>query len=327
MRPTDVIRKYAENPILTAKDVPFPATLAYNCGACKVGQRYALAFRVDYYKDDGTPDRMKWPRILNIGLAWSDDGFHFKPEARPILEATEEECNQTYDPRLSVIDGRYYLCYAADTPFGIRSGLAVSDDLHRWERIYLSEPDNRNAVIFPERVNGLITRLDRPFARGYTKNRPFDIWMSQSPDGRFWGNHKLVLSAKNNEWSNDKIGPATPPIKTPQGWLALYHGVSVDSNHPGCGWEGWWNKTYSAGVMLLDLHEPWKIIGRCKEPVLIPDKPYELEAGGGLRPNVVFPGGLIAEPDGTCKIYWGAADTVVAVGTAKIQDLVDLCTK
>jgi len=321
----DVITKHPGNPVLTRDDVPYPAMLAYNCGACKADGRYALTFRVDQYIDNGKPNKMHWDKVLKIGLAWSDDGFHFEVEPQPILEATEEECGSAYDPRITKVDDTYYLCYATDTPLGIRSGLATSDDLKTWTRIYLSEPDNRNAVIFPERIDGCLVRLDRPFARGYASHRAYDLWLSRSPDGVHWGQHKLILTAEENPWSNDKIGPGTPPIRTDAGWLALYHGVTLDKSRTGCGWEGNWKKVYNAGAILLDLDEPHKVIGISKEPVLSPDQPYETPEGGGMRPNVVFPGGLVAEPDGTCKIYWGAADTVVAAGTAKIQNLIDLC--
>ncbi|MFB3892425.1 MAG: glycoside hydrolase family 130 protein [Phycisphaerae bacterium] len=330
MPTSPIIRKHEGNPIITAAGLPFEGTIAYNCGACRFHGRYLMLFRVDVHRYDNAADaRMHiWPPKsfdLKIARAWSDDGVHFKIDPEPALTAEGDEPN-VYDPRIQVVDGKLYLAYASDTPYGIRSGLAVSDDAVHFKRLYLSEPDNRNAVLFPERIGGLLTRLDRPFARSYASQRPYDIWLSQSPDGVFWGRHKLVLPAQKNPWSNDKIGPATPPIRTKQGWLALYHGVTLDPNRPGCGWSGTWSKLYRAGVMLLDLDEPHRIIGISKEPVLVPDQPYELPAGGGMRPDVVFPGGLVEEPDGTCKIYWGAADTTVAVGTASVSDLVALCT-
>ncbi|MBN1674001.1 MAG: glycoside hydrolase family 130 protein [Kiritimatiellae bacterium] len=323
--PTDLILKHPGNPILTKEDVPYPCANAYNCGACKADGRYALLFRVDRRWEEGPPEKPRKRAECKIGLAWSDDGIHFTAEPHPVLTANEEEFDRVYDPRVTRVDDQYYMCYATETPWGIHSGMAVSKDLKKWERVYVSEPDNRNAVIFPERIDGKLVRLDRPFARKYAASRPYDMWLSVSPDGVHWGGHKLVLAAADNPWSNDKIGPGTPPIRTEHGWLALYHGVSLDDNRPGCGWEGNWKKLYEAAPILLDLEQPHKIIGIGKKPALVPDQVYERPEGGGMRPNVVFPGGLIAEPDGTCKIYWGAADTVVAVGTAKIQDLVDVC--
>lgn len=322
MKPTDVITKYENNPIITAENVPYSATLAYNCGACRFRGRYLLLFRVDYYEKGFK----KCKAVKNIAQAWSDDGFTFSIQDHPVLEAEEEEFDSVYDPRITAIDDELYLCYATDTPYGIRLGIAKSDYGRRYERIYLSEPDNRNAVMFPERIDGCLVRLDRPFARIYRASRPYDIWLSRSRDGRYWGDHKLVLAAEDNEWSNDKIGPATPPIRTDSGWLCLYHGVTVNESRTGCGWEGTWKKTYQAGVMLLDPEQPHRIIGRSKEPVLVPDRPYETEEGNGMRPNVVFPGGLVPNDDGTCMVYWGGADTVVCAGTADIQDLIDMCT-
>src|SRR5690606_32464015 len=125
----------------------------------------------------------------------------------------------------------------------------------------LSAPDNRNMVLFPEKIGGKYCRLDRPmpvYSRG--KDR-FDVWFSDSPDLRYWGNHRLVLGVEQVPFANDKLGPAAPPVRTPQGWLTTFHAVDRDESRGKNGWEKAWKKRYTAGIMLLDLEEPWKVIG------------------------------------------------------------------
>jgi beta-1,4-mannooligosaccharide/beta-1,4-mannosyl-N-acetylglucosamine phosphorylase len=185
-------------------------------------------------------------------------------------------------------------------------------------------PDNRNTGLFPERVGGYFVRLDRPFPV-YSRTQPerFDIWLSQSPDLRFWGDSRLVLAVEDVPFANRKIGPGAPPIKTPKGWLALFHAVDFDPSRGKNGWEPRWQKRYTAGIMLLDLEDPAKVIGMSKTPLLAPEAPYEVSAG--FRNNVIFPGGMVLEDDGEVKIYYGAADTVTCLATADLDDLLRLC--
>ena len=227
------------------------------------------------------------------------------------------------DPRLTVLDGRCYLTFSISN-HGTCGGIAVSDDLEHWEILNISVPDNRNMVLFPKRFSGRIVRLERPFASYGRPGDRFDIWISASPDGRYWGDSKLLLSTEMVPWVNNKIGPGPPPVETERGWLVLFHGVDIDELRQGWGWEGNWKKRYSAGLMLLDLDNPYKVIGMAKGPVLVPEPeiPYEAE---GYRDYVIFPGGMVLEDDGSAKIYYGAADTVEALATANVKDLLALC--
>lgn len=213
---------------------------------------------------------------------------------------------------------------------GIHLCIARSKDLIQWERIYKSEPDNRNAVIFPRRIGGLYARLDRPFRRGYRTTHGYDVWLSYSPDMEFWGRHRLVLSHYDVEWGHHKIGPAAPPVWTPEGWLTLFHGAELDAG--GEGWLPWigskgpyTGKIYCAGAMLLDLDDPSRIIARRREPLLVPSAPYEMDSV--YRPNVVFPCGMVQEPDGELKIYYGASDVHIAVATVATKDLLQWLRK
>jgi beta-1,4-mannooligosaccharide/beta-1,4-mannosyl-N-acetylglucosamine phosphorylase len=318
-----VIRRYAGNPVLSAGDIPYPATLIFNAGVAKWQGQYVMVFRNDYGAYDA--QRSACFEGTNIGLAVSDDGVTWTPRPEPWIEWKDEEIRRVYDPRMTILDGRCYLCFAVDTAHGVRGGIAVTDDLDQWEVLSLSAPDNRNMVLFPEKREGKFMRLERPFPV-YSRSAPesFDLWFSDSPDGRYWGNTQLVLGAEKVPWANAKIGPGAPPVKTPAGWLTVFHAVTIDKTHELPAWHRNWFKTYTIGVMLLDLGKPWVVKGMCEEPLMVPEEPYELE---GFRGHVLFPGGLILEDDGEVKIYYGAADTVECLATAHVDELIALCTK
>lgn len=111
-------------------------------------------------------------------------------------------------------------------------------------------------------------------------------------------------------------------MRTPKGWLTTFHSVDLDKTRGKNGWEPVWQKRYCAGIMLLDLAEPWKVVGLCPDPLLAPEAPYERN---GFRNDVIFPGGMILEDSGEVKIYYGAADTVECLATADVHDLVAMC--
>ena len=158
----------------------------------------------------------------------------------------------------------------------------------------------------------------------YSRGRDrFDLWYSESPDLKFWGNSKLVMGVEDVPFANDKIGPGAPPIKTDKGWLIAFHSVIRDNDRGKHGWEDRWQKCYYAGIALLDLEDPSKVIGMYKEPLIAPELPWETEEG--FRTHVIFPGGMILESDGEVKIYYGAADTVECLATANVDDLIKLC--
>lgn len=306
-------------PVLTRHDIPYPAALIFNAGVTKFKGKYVMTFRNDYgnydeHRLDGT----------NIGLAFSDDGISWQVYDKPCFSMHDDEIIRVYDPRLTVIEGRCYMCFAADTRHGLRSGIAVTDDFESFEVISLSLPDNRNSVLFPEKINGLFVKLDRPmpvYSRG-GRDR-FDTWISYSPDLKYWGDHRLLMSVEDVPFANDKIGPGAPPVKTDAGWLTLFHAVIRDNERGKHGWEDRWQKVYFAGVALLDKDDPSRVVGICKSPLIAPDMPYESEEG--FRTDVIFPGGLVKENDGTVKIYYGAADTVECLATASCDELIRLC--
>jgi beta-1,4-mannooligosaccharide/beta-1,4-mannosyl-N-acetylglucosamine phosphorylase len=313
-------------PVLTREQVPFESTLVFNAGVCKFNGRYVMLFR----NDVGEWNNPKF-RATNLGLAFSDDGIRWKVEPEPVwgsrdpelMRATDGDLIRVYDPRLIPIENKCYVCFACDTHHGLRGGVAVTEDFRSFRVLSLSPPDNRNMVLFPEKIGGKYARLERPmpvYSRGGDR---FDMWFSDSPDLRYWGNSHLVATVEQFPFANDKIGPAAPPVKTRKGWLTTIHCVDRDPARGERGWEAAWSKRYTAGLVLLDLHEPWKVIGRCPSPLIAPKAEYECF---GFRDDVIFPGGMILEDDGEVKIYYGAADTVEALATAHVDDLLALCT-
>jgi beta-1,4-mannooligosaccharide/beta-1,4-mannosyl-N-acetylglucosamine phosphorylase len=315
------VSRCEHNPLLTPRDIPYPCDRVYNPAACKVNGEYVLILRIQ--------DSARGSQCL--GLARSDDGVRFRVEPEPLLTPAPDEHGKINDPRITYIDGWHYLTYCSDPSApdlredGIFLCIARSRDLRKWERIYRSEPDNRNAVIFPEKINGLYARLDRPFRRGYKTEHGYDIWVSYSPDMEFWGRHRLVLSHRDVAWGHHKIGPGAPPIRTKKGWLTLFHGAEIAS--PADGWAPWARggvtKVYRTGVMLLDLENPSKVVGRLEDPLMEITAPYEQEPS--YRPNVIFATGAILEPDGEVKIYYGASDTSICLARARVDDLMALC--
>jgi beta-1,4-mannooligosaccharide/beta-1,4-mannosyl-N-acetylglucosamine phosphorylase len=319
------VRRHPANPLVKPEDMPYEALLAFNAGAAKFNGEYVMAVRICY----GTPkekyQREGGPLKNTLGLARSRDGVNWTPDPEPLFDL-DSVLGNAYDPRLTVIDGRVWMCFALDTAQGIRGGVAVSDDLKNFEILSLSAPDNRNMVLFPQRVNGNLVRLERPFPvygrYDGGKSERFDLWLSESPDGVYWGRTRVVLEAKDAPFGNCKIGPGAPPVLTDKGWLTSFHAVEKVEAPLNAWHSSKWNKIYYAGIMLLDKDDPAKIIGISKEPLLAPETDYELD---GYRGSVIFPGGMILEDSGEVKIYYGAADTCECLATARVNDLLALC--
>lgn len=317
------VQRSTFNPILSKKDIPYPAELIFNAGICKFQGKYVMCFRNDYgcSKEDFAADTGSLQ--TNIGMAYSNDGITWDVLPKPVFKYNGSGSNRAYDPRLTVIDGRCYLCFATDGDCGVRGGIAVTDDLENFDILYLSEPDNRNMVLFPEKINGEFIRLDRPMPLYGRAGEYFDLWISRSPDLQYWGKHARILNALDIPFCNSKCGPAAPPVKTEAGWLTTFHAVDKLPEPILDSWEpAGWRKLYTAGIMLLDLQDPSKVLGFAKQPLLAPETDYE---NYGFRGGVIFPGGLILEDSGEVKIYYGAADTVECLATADVNDLIAAC--
>ncbi|MGC9365557.1 MAG: glycoside hydrolase family 130 protein [bacterium] len=299
-----LIKRYQNNPILTKEDVPYPVATVHNAGVVKFRDIYIMIFRS--HKFNG--------RSI-LGKAESEDGFNFVVDKKPFMVPSTEGIFKEYeefgveDPRIICFEGEYLITYSAYSRNGVRVGIAKTTDFKSVKRIALiTEADYRNVVIFPEKFNGLYARLDRP----NSEISPWSIWISYSPDLKYWGESRVIMKPLPYHWDEMKIGPGAPPIKTSRGWLNIYHGVFSTMD----------GSIYRLGMALHDLHDPSVIIAVCDEWILQPEEPYEIT---GYVHNVVFSCGAVPEDDGSIKIYWGAADSVMCVGTANIEDLVDQC--
>jgi len=296
----DIVTRYPGNPIITPAMIP-GASAVFNSAVVRFEDRYAAILRVESKQGFQT-----------MRMAWSDDGIHFDVLPGPILAPTEEPFTifeeAIYDPRITKIGDTYYICYAAENRYGCQVSVSKTLDFRTFEKVAIaSEPTNRNMVLFPEKINGLYVRLDRPFQPGGQGH----IWMCDSPDLVHWGNPKCIIESRRFAWDQGKIGPGAPPIKTDEGWLVIYHGTTPRCN----------GLIYKAGVALLDLDDPSKVIARGKEYLMAPIMDYERI---GDVPNVVFITSAIPDFEkDEMRMYYGGADTCFCMATAKISDLIE----
>jgi beta-1,4-mannooligosaccharide/beta-1,4-mannosyl-N-acetylglucosamine phosphorylase len=313
------MRRHPGNPILTRADIPdvppllTDATSVFNPGAIKAGGRTVLMLRVQARS-----------RETFLMVAESGDGVRFSviPEIVKLegLEEVRERVYHVYDARLTRLEGAYYVMFAMDMDGGCRLGLARSEDLRRFRFLGVTSTDDvRNGVLFPEKVGGVYLRLERPNrarqAGGPTTGS--EIWLAESDDLVRWRPRGPVMAGRFHYW-DEFIGSGPPPVKTRRGWLHVYHGVAT---HFGSA------NIYQAGVSLLDLGDPSKLLGRSRGNILEPRETYEL---AGQVPNVVFPSGMIVEeldadgfapPSSPVRIYYGAADTVVGLAETTVGEL------
>jgi beta-1,2-mannobiose phosphorylase / 1,2-beta-oligomannan phosphorylase len=300
----ELVRRYAGNPILTRDDIPYAVETVHNAAVVKHAGEYIMLFR----------SHLRTGRSI-IGLARSADGFRFTADPAPFLVPEREGPFAAYeeygveDPRVTRIDDTYVITYSAYSRSGVRIALAQTADFTQVEKVSLiTQADHRNVVLFPERFDGLYARLDRP----HSEITPWSIWISYSPDLRFWGRSELLIKPVPYHWDEMKIGPGAPPFRTDRGWLSIYHGVFRTMA----------GAVYRLGAALHDLANPAKLLGVADSWILQPEDAWERT---GYVPNVVFTCGAVPEPDGTVKIYWGGADTVMCAGEANVADIVDLC--
>ena len=299
-----LVKRYEGNPILTRDDVPYPVATVHNAGVIKHNDRYIMLFRSHLHNGRSV-----------IGQAESTDGFSFSVHPEPLLVPSHHGIFAEYeefgveDLRINPVEGAYLLTYSAYSRHGVRVALARTKDFNSIERVALvSQADLRNAVMFPQKFQGRYARLDRP----HSEISPWSIWISYSPDLVHWGDSRVIMKPVPYHWDEMKIGPGAPPFKNDKGWLHIYHGVFGTMA----------GAVYRLGVALHDLEDPSEVIGVADQWILQPEDPWEVS---GYVPNVVFTCGAVPENDGTVKIYWGGADTVMCVGTAVIDDLVGLC--
>ena len=343
-------KRHEQNPILEAnKENNWESEAVFNCGVAyekETGLVHLLYRAIGNYKSYKS----------TLGYANSKDGINFKRYNNPVFEPREKyESGSVEDSRITEIEGKFYITYVGHFEHpcdqdGIAiTALASTTDFQEYERYGVITPfgaDDKDVVLFSEKINGKYVMLHRPInwikkdvydrdgklylkvknktiewlieRPNYLPKKP-SIWIAYSNDLRNWHNHKVVMEPER-EWEGVKIGAGPPPIKTDKGWLLIYHGSSWLPNSKFKNYKGEvYNRTYKAGAALLDLKDPSIVIARTKEPILEPKKDYELF---GDVPNVVFPEGAVVRK-GELFVYYGAADKTCCLAICNLEELID----
>ena len=293
--------RYNENPIIGRNPAPGVARI-FNSAVMPYEDGFIGVFRGEQI--NGVP---------YIYLGKSEDAIHWNFEENKI-PFKDEDGNDfmpiyAYDPRLVKVEDTYYIIWCQDF-YGAAIGMAKTQDFKTFTRIenpFL--PFNRNAVLFPRKIDGKFKLLSRPSDSGHT---PFgDIFISESKDLEYWGKHRHVMGRGTAWWESVKIGGGAAPIETSEGWLLFYHGVSGTCN----------GLVYSIGGAILDIDEPSKVKYRCETFLLTPEEWYEER---GFVPNVTFPCATIHDAEtGRIAVYYGAADSYVGLAFTTVDEVVD----
>ncbi len=300
-----IFEKYHGNPLITPGDMPRDVLYVFNPGAIKYKDEYILMMDVTTLDDNH-----------RLWMARSKDGINFDIASEPVKWPAPDPTHPetcTYDPRITKIGEEYIILYASDLlQNDVRIGIVKTKDFITFERICIgSELGNRNGALFPEKIDNLYVRLDRPFGN---ELNPCSMWMSYSPDLVFWGKSRPVTYKGMPFQDGFKMGAGAVPIKTDRGWLEIYHTVSTTCN----------GFIYRLKAMMLDSDDPSKIIGFTKNFLLWPEHDYEMK---GRVTNVVFTCNALLDDDGIIRVYYGAADTNIGLATAKISDVIRECFK
>lgn len=295
----DLLHRCKENPVITVEDVPFRANTVFNGTPVATDDGVYLLLRVEGQHG-----------YSFFALARSKDGINFTIDEKPVMAPAREgpfaeyETKGIEDPRITVVEGTCYVVYTAVGACGSRIALAKTEDYVNYERIaIISEPGNKDGILFPRKINGLYARLDRPIGQGVGS-----MWVSYSPDLINWGESEVIISPRSGYWDNYRIGASVTPIETEEGWLEIYHGVKMTSAGP----------IYRIGVVLLDLDDPSKVVRQGAQPILSPREDYERIGDVG---NVCFACGAVMDDVGNMKIYYGAADTSICIATCTLDQL------
>jgi predicted GH43/DUF377 family glycosyl hydrolase len=247
----------------------------------------------------------------HLTVARSVNGIdNWQIDTRPTFAADPvnfpEELWGIEDPRITYVEElkKYAIVYTAYTRDGPGVSLALTEDFSYFERLgVIMAPEDKDAALLPYRINGQWALIHRPVSAPRAH-----MWISFSENLYHWGGHKLMLEARRGAWWDaNKIGLSPPPIQTPKGWLVIYHGVRQTAA----------GAIYRLGLALFDLMNPEVCLKRGDEWIFGPEETYERR---GDVDNVVFPCGTTIAPDGdTVRLYYGAADTSIAMATGSIQ--------
>lgn len=303
----ELFKRSPMNPILTSKDWPYAANTVFNPAATMYNGKVLLLARVE--------DRRGFSHLTK---AVSSDGISNwiideKPTLDPDPDNYPEEEWGIEDPRITWVEelNQYAVVYTAYSKGGPLVSMALTKDFENFERLGpIMPPEDKDAALFPRRIDGKWLLIHRPIPALYGQRA--HIWISKSDDLKYWGEHQILIDARlGGWWDANKVGLCAPPLETPEGWLILYHGVRQTAA----------GSIYRLGLALLDLENPFRVIRRSDEWVFGPQEFYERE---GDVDDVVFPCGWIYdEKTGEIKMYYGAADTCIAMATTNIRDLLD----
>ena len=296
----EILWRYSNNPIIGWNPGP-KAARVFNSAVIPYGDEYVGVFRADH-KDitmhlhfGKSKDAINW-ELEDEDIKWVDEaGNPYQP-------------TYGYDPRLVKIDDEYFVMWCTSIANQPTIGLGKTKDFKtftRLENAFL--PHNRNGVLFPRKINGNYVLLSRPSDNGHT---PFgDIYISESPDMKYWGKHRKVMGTAGG-WQGLKVGAGPIPIETSEGWLMIYHGVTLTCN----------GYVYSIGSALLDLENPSIVLARASQYLMTPETIYETT---GFVPNVCFPCATLCDADtGRLAIYYGCADTYTGVAFGMVDDII-----
>lgn len=298
-----LLTRHAKNPILTAADWPYPAHTVFNCGATRLRDGTTLLLcRVE---DRRGHSHLCAARSVNGVDGWVIDE---SPTLLPDVVGHPEELWGIEDPRITYVEelGKYAVAYTAYSRGGPGVALAMTEDFIAFERHgMVMQPEDKDAALLPRRIGGEFALIHRPVTE-----HGANIWISFSPDLRNWGSHKLVLAARKGAWWDaNKVGLSPPLIETERGWLMIYHGVRHTA--AGC--------LYRMGLALFALDEPDRCIARGDEWIFGPETSYEREGDVGY---VAFAcGHTIADDGDTINLYYGAADTSIALATGSVKQM------
>ncbi|MEJ2648832.1 MAG: glycoside hydrolase family 130 protein [Sedimentisphaerales bacterium] len=297
----DIIFRCKNNPLITIDDLPMICSDIWNAGVVRFEGQYLLLMAVETLEGSGC-----------IYLARSTDGYKFQVDTEPFMVSSRNspfaryETIGIFDPRITKIDSTYYVTYLAESEYGRRIGLARTDDFHTVERMqFISQPDTKCGCLFSRTLNGRYAMLERPAAGD-------SIWLSYSDDLLHWGLSTVVFTPRGGFWDSNRVGVAGPPIEINEGWLLIYYGEKYTSGGP----------LVRLGAAILDKYKPSNLLGRSNIPILAPRTKYERIGDVG---NIVFSCGSLLEENGEIKIYYGASDSCICLGTACLDEIIELC--
>ena len=296
----DIVARSRKNPLISLSDLPFRAGDIWNAAVVRFQGRYIMLLTIEELEG-----------YYSIYRADSDDGEEFTIDAEPFMTRQQSSPNAMYesvgirDPRITPLNGEFFITYTADGDHGLRVALARTRDFRCVERLgYLTQADVKNGVMFPRKIGGKYVLLKRPDAGS-------SIWVSYSDDLEFWGGCTAVMTPRGGFWDSTRIGASAPPIEIDEGWLLIYYGEKGTSAGP----------LVRLGAVVLDRDDPSRVLARSNIPILSPREKYERI---GDVPNVVFSTGVLLD-DGMLSVYYGASDSCICMGKVPLDVVVRAC--